>query len=204
MSKQATPPPPGDTPKPSAPPPPPRWRIWLWPIMILAILVLFHYLVPHTPPTSLSYSQFLSDVAAHHVKTVELASTPGSTSTGTLTNGTSFTVVIPPQAGQELLTELQTNNVQVSSAPSGQGFGTEVLIYLITFGLPIVLFVWLFRRLSRGAAGGLQGVLGAGRSRAKVFDEERPSTTFADVAGYEGAKAEIGRASCRERVLLGV
>ena len=30
-----------------------------------------------------------------------------------------------------------------------------------------------------------------GRSRAKVFDEERPSTTFADVAGYEGAKSEI-------------
>jgi cell division protease FtsH len=30
-----------------------------------------------------------------------------------------------------------------------------------------------------------------GRSRAKIFDEERPSTTFADVAGYEGAKSEI-------------
>src|SRR5213079_1379145 len=63
--------------------------------------------------------------------------------------------------------------------------------YLITFGLPILLFIWLFRRLSRGAAGGLQGALGVGRSRAKVFDEEQPSTTFADVAGYEGAKAEI-------------
>jgi cell division protease FtsH len=37
----------------------------------------------------------------------------------------------------------------------------------------------------------MQGVLGAGRSRAKVFDEERPQTTFADVAGYEGAKLEI-------------
>jgi cell division protease FtsH len=81
--------------------------------------------------------------------------------------------------------------VQSSSAPSGNGFGTEVLIFLITFVLPILVFVWLFRRLSRGAAGGLQGVLGVGRSRAKVFDEERPSTTFADVAGYEGAKAEI-------------
>jgi cell division protease FtsH len=34
-------------------------------------------------------------------------------------------------------------------------------------------------------------VLGVGRSRAKVFDEERPSTTFGDVAGYEGAKSEI-------------
>ncbi len=28
-------------------------------------------------------------------------------------------------------------------------------------------------------------------SKAKVFDEERPKTTFADVAGYEGAKLEI-------------
>ena len=34
-------------------------------------------------------------------------------------------------------------------------------------------------------------MLGVGRSRAKVFDAERPHTTFADVAGYEGAKAEI-------------
>ena len=67
----------------------------------------------------------------------------------------------------------------------------RLLIYLITFGLPILIFVWLFRRISRGAGGGLQGALGVGRSRAKMFDEERPSTTFADVAGYEGAKSEI-------------
>ncbi len=89
------------------------------------------------------------------------------------------------------LTELQDNNVTVSSAPSGNGFGTQVLIYLITFGLPILIFVWLFRRISRSAGGGLQGALGVGRSRAKIFDEERPSTKFSDVAGYEGAKSEI-------------
>jgi cell division protease FtsH len=191
MSKQAKPPPPGDKPAGSAPPPPPAWRNWIWLIMLVVIFALFFLLPTRSPSTSLSYSQFLSDVSAHKVKTVELASTDGGTSSGTLTNGTSFTVVIPPQAGQELLTELQSNSVQVSSAPAGNGFGTTVLIYLITFGLPILLFVWLFRRLSRGAAGGLQGALGVGRSRAKVFDEERPSTTFADVAGYEGAKAEI-------------
>ncbi len=34
-------------------------------------------------------------------------------------------------------------------------------------------------------------MLGVGRSRAKVFDAERPKTRFDDVAGYEGAKAEI-------------
>ena len=130
-------------------------------------------------------------MSAHQVKTIEIASTQGGTSSGTLTDGKTYTVVIPPQAGPELLTTLQNEKVQISSAPSGNGFGTEVLIYLIIFGLPFVLFVWLFRRLSKGAAGGLQGVMGVGRSKAKVFDEERPTTTFADVAGYEGAKAEI-------------
>jgi cell division protease FtsH len=191
MSKQAKPPPPGDKAAPSAPPPPPTWRNWLWPIMLIVIFALFFLLPTRSPSTSLTYTQFLHDVSAHQVKTVQLASTPGGTSSGTLTNGKKFTVVVPPQAGQELLTELQDNNVAVSSAPSGNGFGTEVLIYLITFGLPILIFVWLFRRISRGAGGGLQGALGVGRSRAKVFDEERPSTTFADVAGYEGAKSEI-------------
>jgi cell division protease FtsH len=191
MSKQANPPPPGDKPTGSAPPPPPAWRYLLWPITIAAIVVLF-FVLPHgTPSTSLSYSQFLSDVSAHQVKTVQLASTSGGTSSGTLTNGTSFTVVVPPQAGQVLLTQLQQNNVQISSTPSGNGFGTSLLIFLLTFGLPILIFVWLFRRISRGAAGGIQSALGVGRSRARVFDEERPSTTFADVAGYEGAKAEI-------------
>jgi cell division protease FtsH len=191
MSKQATPPPDGGKPRPTAPPPPPPWRNWLWPIMFLAILVLFFLLPTRSTSTSLTYSQFLSDVSAHQVQSLQISGSVGGTSTGTLTNKTSFTVVIPPQAGQTSLDDLTKNIPDVSTAPSGEGFGTEVLIYLIVFGLPILLFFWLFRRISRGAAGGLQGVLGAGRSRAKVFDEERPSTTFADVAGYEGAKSEI-------------
>jgi cell division protease FtsH len=192
MSKQAKPPPPGDKPAPpKLPPPPPTWRNWLWPIMIFVIFALWIFLPTRSASTSLTYSQFLSDVTAHQVKTVQIAGTTGGTSSGTLTSGKSFTVVVPPQAGQNLLTTLQSNKVQISAAPSGQGFGTEVLIYLIVFGLPILLFVWLFRRISKGAAGQLQGVLGTGRSKAKVWDEERPSTTFADVAGYQGAKAEI-------------
>ncbi|HJY03169.1 MAG TPA: ATP-dependent zinc metalloprotease FtsH [Streptosporangiaceae bacterium] len=191
MSKQAKPPPPGDKPTGSAPPPPPAWRNWLWPIMILAIFVLFFVLPTRSTSTSLTYSQFLSDVSSHKVQSLEISGSVGGTSTGKLKDGTSFTVVIPPQAGQDSLTNLTNNIPSVSTAPSGQGFGNEVLIYLIVFGLPILLSIWLFRRISRGAGGQLGGVLGAGRSRAKVFDEERPSTTFADVAGYDGAKAEI-------------
>jgi cell division protease FtsH len=192
MSKQATPPPPGDKPGPSnAPPRPPTWRHWLWPIAIFAAFVLWLNLSPlHSTTQTLTYSEFLSDVSAHKVKTIEIAP-EGGTSTGTLTDGKDYTVVIPPQANETLLTDLQDNGVTVSASTSGTSFGDELLSWLLIFGLPLLIFGWLWFRLSRGAAGGLQGVLGVGRSRAQVFDEDRPTTTFADVAGYEGVKAEI-------------
>jgi cell division protease FtsH len=140
-------------------------------------------------PETLTYSQFLTSVSAHQVKTVEIAQ-PGGTSSGTLTNGKSYTVVVPPQAGQSLLDSLKSSGVETTAATSSPGFGSELVSWLLILVF-IALPVWFWFRLSRGAGGQLQGVLGAGRSRAKVFDEERPSTTFADVAGYEGAKSEI-------------
>ena len=192
MSKQAKPPPPGDKPVPTAPPRPPRWRGFVWLIALIAAFALWLILptVHSTPTTSLTYSQFLTDVSQHKVKTIDIAPA-GGTSTGALTSGTNYTVVIPPQADQTLLTELQSNGVTVSAQTTGTSFGSEVLSWLLIFGLPLLFFGWLWFRMSRNAGGGLQGALGVGRSRAKVFDEERPSTTFADVAGYEGAKAEI-------------
>ena len=104
MSKQATPPPPGDTPKPSAPPPPPAWRNWLWLLLIAAIFAAIYLLPTGSPSTSLTYTQFVHDVQAHQVKTIELASSPSGTSSGTLANGTDYTVVIPPQVGQSFPT----------------------------------------------------------------------------------------------------
>jgi cell division protease FtsH len=192
MSKQPNPAP-DDKPTPpkSAPPPPPRGRGLVWLIALIAAFFLWLVLpTVHSSVPNLTYSQFLSDVSAHKVKTIEIAP-EGSTSTGTLTNGTDYTVVIPPQANQDLLTELESNGVTVSASTSSPGVWSEVFSWLLILGLPLLIFGWLFWRMSKSAAGGLQGVLGAGRSRAKVFDEERPSTTFADVAGYEGAKAEI-------------
>src|SRR6202161_2331551 len=192
MSKQATPPPPGDKPGPTnPPPPPPAWRHWLLPIGILVALFIWYAstAVHSSGQTSLTYSQWLTDVTKHTVKTVTIAQS-GGTSSGTLTNGTNYTVVIPPQASQAMLNELQANGVQITSSTSSPGIGSELLEWIFVLG-PLILLIWFWVRLSRGAQGQMQGILGVGRSRAKVFDEERPSTTFADVAGYEGAKAEI-------------
>jgi len=194
MSKQPQPPPPGDKPSPSAPPPPPSWRHWLWPLALLAAVALF-LLLPRvgSPSVNLTYSQFVSDVTAHKVKTFTLDNSTGSTApaTGTLKNGDDYTTVIPlPFAGTPLETTLQNNNVQIEAAAPSAGLGTELLYWIILLA-PFVLVFWLFRRVSRGAAGAMGGVLSAGRARAKVFDAERPSTKFSDVAGYASAKREI-------------
>jgi cell division protease FtsH len=192
MSKQASPPPPGDKPGGTPPPPaPPKWRHWLLPIGALAAVLLWVWLpaLHAQQPTTLTYSQFLSDVSAHHVKSVTIPQGTGET-TGDLTNGTNFTVVLPSPVPDSLNTELNSAGVEQTISQPSTGWASELFGWLIAL-LPIILIAWIWIRMSRGANAGMQGVLGVGRSRAKVFDEERPSTTFADVAGYEGAKKEI-------------
>jgi cell division protease FtsH len=197
MSKQSQSPPRGDKPTPTAPPPPPAWRHWLWPIGLLAAVVLFLFLprVSGVPSVNLTYSQFLSDVNAHKVKTFTLDNSTGSTApgTGTLKDGKDYTTVVPlPFAGTPLATTLEKAGVNIDAAPPSTGFGTELLFLLISL-LPIIFVFWLIRRMSQagGAAGPLGGLTGVGRARAKVFDAERPQTKFSDVAGYESAKREI-------------
>jgi len=190
MTKQATAPPTRDQGTPTAPPPPPAWRHYLWLIAAVIFIVLF-FILPTTSgqnQVTLTYSQFLKDVSGNTVKTVTIA-TSGSAS-GTLKDGKSYTTAIPPQAGQALLDQLQKDGVAITADTTGSSFGADVLSAVILF-LPFIVLGYLWWRLSKGATGRLQGVLGVGRSKAQVFDEERPSTTFADVAGYEGAKVEI-------------
>ena len=191
MSKQATPPPTGDKPTPTAPPPPPPWRHWLWLIALILFIALF-FVLPATraaPSVTLTYSQFVKDVSAKQVRTVTI--TTSGTASGVLKSGKHYTTVIPMAlAGPPLLDKLESEGVQVKATASTTSFGNEVLSWVILL-LPFLVIGYLWVRLSRRGAAGLQGAMGVGRSRAKMFDSDRPSTTFADVAGYTGAKREI-------------
>ena len=197
MTKQSKPAPPGSKPTPTAPPPPPGWRHWLWPLALLAALVLFLFLPRFGGITTvnLSYSTFISDVQAHQVKTFTLDNSTGSTApaTGTLKNGKNYTTVIPlPFAGTPLETTLQNADVEINAAAPSSGLGTQLLYWIILLA-PFIIVFWVIRRISRAgaAAGPLGGIMGVGRARAKVFDAERPQTKFSDVAGYESPKREI-------------
>jgi cell division protease FtsH len=197
MSKQPSSPPPGDRPAGQAPPPPPGWRHWLWPVALLATLLLFIFLpgININQPVSLSYSQFIADANAHKIKTVNFANGSNGSNTvatGDLTNGKSYTTVIPGGPTPAFSQQLSADGVQkVTASPPSSGVGS-VLLYFLFLLLPLILVFWLIRRMARGGGAGLQGALGIGRSNAKVFDAERPQTKFADVAGYEGVKSEVG------------
>ncbi|MHB1593257.1 MAG: ATP-dependent zinc metalloprotease FtsH [Streptosporangiaceae bacterium] len=196
MSKQPQSPPPGDKPVPTAPPPPPAWRHWLWPIAILAMLGLYFLLptVNQAGTVKLSYSTFITYASQHKIKDVSFASSSNGANTGasgTMTNGKSYSTVIPGTPTTQLADQLTTDGVKtISASTPSPGLSTELFTWLIILA-PLIFVIYLFRRMSKGAAGQLQGALGVGRSRAKVFDAERPQTKFADVAGYAGAKEEV-------------
>jgi cell division protease FtsH len=192
VTKNVSTPPGGEKPVGSAPPPPPAWRHWLW-IAAIALFIVLYLVLPATrasQPVSLTYTQFLNDVKTRDVHSVTIDS--DGTAQGTLKSGKQYTTVIPTAlAGSSLLDTLETNDVKISASPPGSSFGSEVLTWVILL-LPFAIFGYLWYRMSRGAGGALQGVLGGvGKSRAKVFTADQPQTTFADVAGYEGAKGEI-------------
>src|ERR1700735_3706770 len=196
MSKQPIAPPPGDKPVRTAPPPPPSWRHWLWPVTIGAMLLLYIFLPAlHAGSTGqLSYSQFIADASAHKIKTVTFQSSSAGSNTvafGDQANGKAYTTVIPGQPTTALSQTLTADGVtSVNAQPPSSGIGSFLLELLLFLG-PVILLIYFFRRMARGAGSSLQGVMGVGRSRAKIFDAEQPQTKFTDVAGYEGAKAEI-------------
>src|SRR5207249_3643313 len=67
----------------------------------------------------------------------------------------------------------------------------SIVVSLLPFLLLFGVFWYMGRRAGRQLGGGIPGLSGLTGSRAKLYDEERPSTTFADIAGYDGAKREV-------------
>jgi cell division protease FtsH len=178
---------PNDRPPAPAGPPPPSWRRWLLPAGILITLILLS--VPHmtsTPTKSFSYSKFVSEVDAGDVHTASV--NPSGAITGVLKSGDDYSSQIPTAiADPQLAPTLKAHDVDVT----GVGQGSDLLVDLFSF-LPLLLFlaffIWSGRRSARQLAGGIMGI---GGSRAKVYDEDRPTTRFADIAGYGGAKREV-------------
>lgn len=70
----------------------------------------------------------------------------------------------------------------------------QILGYLLPFGIIVLIWMFVMRRMSGGGGGGGGGgqIFNIGKSRAQVYEKGKSTNvTFKDVAGLEGAKEEI-------------
>ena len=180
----------------SSPGPPGRadaaqWRRWVFPAAIAAGLVTLLVLPRGAAPgMTLSYTKFLADVSAGTVRAVTIS--PAGQVTGSLAGGHPFTTTIPVAlGGNGLAGDLAAHHVQVTATTATSSSLLSVLIGL----LPLLLFGGLLylgiRKVPLSSGGGLGGLGGLTKAKARVIDAERPATRFADVAGYTAVKTEI-------------
>ncbi len=75
-------------------------------------------------------------------------------------------------------------------APKPPNYMGQLLLQLAPALLLIVVFVYMLRQM-QGASGG-RGAMSFGKSRARLLGEDQVNVTFADVAGVDEAKQEVG------------
>ncbi|MCU1362266.1 MAG: ATP-dependent metalloprotease FtsH [Acidimicrobiaceae bacterium] len=151
---------------------------------IIGLLVI-NSLFQHQNVKTLSYSSFLNKARSNSVNTAAINNSSGVI-TGTLDNGTNYTANGPVPALSSEVTTLKSDNVTVTFA-NPSSLAAELFPYLIW----ILLIGGFMYYISRQARGQMNGMMSVGRSKAKQFNEDRPKTTFSDVAGYLGVKQEI-------------
>jgi cell division protease FtsH len=145
---------------------------------------------PRSAP--LTYTQFVADVGAGAVRAVTIG--PAGQVSGSLAGGQPFTTTIPVAlGGNTLATDLAAHHVQVSATTGTSSPLLSVLLGLLPLlliGGLLFMFVRTTRRHAAGL-GGLGGAAGLAKARARVINDERPATRFADVAGYPAVKTEV-------------
>lgn len=70
-------------------------------------------------------------------------------------------------------------------------YTSQILGWLLPIGLIVLFYVFIMKRMAGGGAPGGGQIFSIGKSKAQLFDGNKVSVTFEDVAGLEEAKVEI-------------
>ncbi len=171
-------------------------NLLLWVVVAVVLMVVFQSFSPRVAPgtgDSISYSQFLQDVDGGRIKSVDFTDQTGLTVNAIRfrrTDGSEGLVYGPSDA--KLVDVLYSKKIEMTreKPASGPSFWSIVLNFL-----PVILIIgfWLFiMRQMQGGGGGAKGAMSFGKSRAKLQGEDQIKVTFADVAGCDEAKEEVG------------
>ncbi len=141
----------------------------------------------------LSYTSFLSMVDRNLVAKVEWGDgqiVVYPKSTGKEPKEVSAYFVIPVNADAEKLVErLYQHNVEViRKRPDNSGFIIQIVLSVV---LPFVLLFWFMNGMAKRVGGSGGGIMGVGKSNAKMYMQKETGITFKDVAGEDEAKESL-------------
>ena len=161
-------------------------------LLLIAIFSIFFMLLnrENNALPVISYSDFLDAVEQGHIRTVQIqdqkiiVGTMGSVNAAPDMQSRFQTVI--PYADAELMSFLEQNDVEVTGKVSKPSVLNELFEYVPLF-LMIFFVIFIMRQMSMQNTRGMQ----FGKSRARLFDNNKKKVTFNDVAGQEEAKKEL-------------
>jgi len=159
-------------------------------LIVAAVLIVFFVVEKLMQPgegvTRLDYGVFYQKLEANDVRSFHAV---GLEASGELSDGTKYTVTLPntdSSFSQQLSKHIKSGQYSFEQ-PTNSGLVTSLVSVA-----PLLLIAVLFFFILRQAQSGGSQALSFGRSRAKMMSENRPKVTFADVAGVDEAKEELG------------
>lgn len=129
------------------------------------------------------YSTFMKEVNSGNVSKVKI---DREQLTGTTKAGKEFTTYILDPA--TLPSEISAKGVEVEVVPPPKN---SWITALLTSLLPTLLLIGVWIYFIYNMQGGGSKVMGFAKSKAKLFLDNRPKVTFADVAGCDESKEEL-------------
>ncbi len=164
-------------------------NILLWVVIVLVLLAVFsRYMAPMGQPQDVAYSEFLDDVKSDRVANVIMQ---GDMIYGERKDKSAFKTRNPETDYTALIGTLEKSHVRIESRePKQPNFIGQLLLQMAPAFLLILVFLYMLRQM-QGASGG-RGAMSFGKSRARLLGEDQVNVTFADVAGVDEAKQEVG------------
>ncbi|VVE42100.1 ATP-dependent metalloprotease [Pandoraea horticolens] len=157
----------------------------VWLVIALVLFTVFkQFDKPHVQE-GVTYSQFMDDAKNGKIKNVVVQ---GRSLQVTPSDGQKYTIVSPGDIW--MVGDLMKYGVQVSGKADDEPNVLMSALYYLGPTLLIIGFWFYMMRQMQG--GGKGGAFSFGKSRARLIDENANPVTFADVAGCDEAKYEVG------------
>ena len=158
----------------------------LWVVVAVVMMTAYQSFNSNGVSDSTDYTTFVYDVSNSQVKEARF---DANEITVTKNDGSKYMTVMPPLEDKKLLDDLLNKKVKIEGTPFEK---RSLLSQILTSWFPMLFLVGVWIFFMRQMQGGGGKAMSFGKSRAKMLNQDQIKVTFADVAGCDEAKEEVG------------